>query len=260
MKDFSKIQHKPVGYCIYCGSTEELSREHIIPFGLSGTAVIPKASCKACSKIINQFEQDVLRGPMWAVRILRRLKSRRKHSEAPKTYPLTVIRNGREEIINLPINQYPILLHFPIFAPPAFLYQSNYKSGIKISGVVTISFGPRPEIVLTQLGAQKIKISQKYNFISFARMLAKIAYCMAFAEGALKYIIGSSPVLPAILGKRDDIGRWVGTSNKPYTKDSNILHKVSIYRNNEKGLLIGEVRLFADSETPTYEVILGKLK
>ena len=34
---------------------------------------------------------------MWAVRTLRQLKSRRKHSEAPKIYPLTVIKNGQEK-------------------------------------------------------------------------------------------------------------------------------------------------------------------
>jgi hypothetical protein len=41
----------PVGYCIYCQATDELTNEHILPFGLSGTAVLPKSSCKACAKI-----------------------------------------------------------------------------------------------------------------------------------------------------------------------------------------------------------------
>ena len=67
-------------------------------------------------------------------------------------------------------------------------------------------------------------------------------------------IVGNSFNAPKLLPFQNSL------TNKPYTKDSNILHKVSIHRDKEKGLLIGEVRLFADSESPTYEVILRKLK
>jgi len=35
-----------IGKCIYCGSTEALSDEHIIPLGLNGAWILEQASCK----------------------------------------------------------------------------------------------------------------------------------------------------------------------------------------------------------------------
>jgi hypothetical protein len=48
-------KYHPIGHCIYCGGTSGLSREHILPFGLSGTAELPEASCERCRKITGQF-------------------------------------------------------------------------------------------------------------------------------------------------------------------------------------------------------------
>ena len=45
------LVYKPVGHCIYCGATEDLGKEHILPFGLSGSAILPKSSCRSLSLI-----------------------------------------------------------------------------------------------------------------------------------------------------------------------------------------------------------------
>lgn len=260
MKDLGKTSYASVEHCIYCGSTKNLRREHIVPFGLSGTAVLPKSTCDPCSKITGRFEQKVLRGPMRAVRVLRRLKSRKKHAGAPKTAALTVIKGGREQVVELPLKEYPILLHFPIFPPPAFLYPEGYTNGIRMTGLATIRFGPRPEAVLARIGANKIKVTQNYQYVPFARMIAKVAYSYAFAEGCMKFIYGTPFPLPAILGKRDEIGRWVGTLTKQFEAFKGLLHRIAVREDREKGLLMGEVQLFADSQAPSYGVILGRLK
>jgi hypothetical protein len=97
--------------------------------------------------------------------------------------------------------------------------------------------------------------------IDFARMIAKIAFSMAVAVGALVEISNRhAPVLPAILGKANDIGRWVGTITDPISRHEGHLHRVLIRRDEEKGLLLGDVQLFSDSETPRYGVILGELR
>lgn len=260
MKRLNNVSYKPIGGCIYCGATTDLRKEHILPFGLSGTAVLPESTCRRCAQITGQVEQSVLRGPMWAVRVFRDLKSRTKHKDAPKTYPLTILRGDHEEIVELPVEEYPILLHFPLFSPPAILEPEGYVSGIRVTGVATVSFGPRPEDVMKRLGVTTIRTSQKQEPVGFARMLAKIAYAMAAAEDHLSSIKGQAPVLPAILGETDDIGRWVGTLTQPFRKYGGLLHRVLIHRNVEKGLLIGEVQLFSDSQTPSYGVILGSLR
>lgn len=260
MKDFGKVSYKPVGHCIYCGADDNLQREHIVPFRLSGTAVLPKSSCGKCAQITRRFEEDVLRGPMWSVRILRQLKSRRKHREAPKTEHLIIKKDGKEQNIELPLEDYPILLHFPVFPIPAYLGLWQYVSGIQISGIMTVSFGPRPEMVMSKLGASQIKMTQDPQPISFARMIAKIAYAYAIAEGAMDFIEGESFVLPSILGEKDEIGKWVGTLSEMPGIFEGLLHRVLIHQDKEKGLLFGEVHLFCDSQTPSYGVILGKLK
>jgi hypothetical protein len=118
IKDLSKMQYPPVGYCIYCGGTDDLRREHIVPFGLDGTAVLPKASCERCARITGAFERQVLRGPMRAVRVLRKLRSRSKHAGVPGTQHLKIDRGGVVEPVEVPLDKYPVLLHFPMFAPP----------------------------------------------------------------------------------------------------------------------------------------------
>jgi len=125
---------------------------------------------------------------------------------------------------------------------------------------MTVSFGPRPEYVMKTLGISQIKMTQDPQPISFARMIAKIAYAYAVAEGVINLIEGKSYVLPSILGEKDEIGKWVGTLGESPRVFEGLLHRILIHQDKEKGLLLGEVHLFSDSQTPSYGVILGKLK
>lgn len=261
MKDLGKASYPSIGYCIYCGSTEDLRKEHILPFGLSGTATLARSTCPRCADITSRVELDVLRGPMRSVRVFRQLRSRSKHTGAPSHSQLDIVRGGKREAVELPCDEYPILLHFPLFSPPAYLYPTGYQSGINMMGIATISFGPRPEEVCERLGADEISVSTLGDKpASFARLVGKIAYAFAFAEGKLEEIDGDPHILPSILGITNDIGRWVGTLTKPIQRHENQLHRLFVHEDQEKGLLIGEVQLFADSETPSYGVILGNLK
>ncbi len=260
IKDFGKVAYPRVGRCVYCEATDDLRREHIIPFGLSGNAVLPAASCRRCAKITSKFEAQVLRGPMRSVRVLRNLRSGSKHNGAPVTERLDIIRKGVRETVELQIDEYPVVLHFPVFAPPGLLTGPS-RPGIEITGVVSVSFGPSPQAVLARLGAQEIVLeSQRDRPAAFARMIAKIGYAMAFAEGALSGVDGPSPVLPAILGEVDNIGRWVGTLTEPIRKYPGLLHRIAIREDLDRCLIVAEVQLFADSETPSYGVILGSVK
>lgn len=127
MKVIDNLSYAPIGRCIYCGDTEDLRKEHILPFGLGGSTVLPESTCRECAKITGQVEQKVLRGPMWGLRIYRGLKSRTKHKKAPKRYYLKITKNGAEQSVELPINEFPILLHFPIFEPGGWLGQKVWQ-------------------------------------------------------------------------------------------------------------------------------------
>jgi hypothetical protein len=169
-------------------------------------------------------------------------------------------RNGVSETIDLPIERFPILLRLVKFASPGY-FTGRQNSGIDMTGVVTILFGPGPEVVGRELGAQELTFTSAPDYpTSFARMISKIAYGMAFARGDIDRIEGPSPVIPSILGDVDDIGRWVGTLTGPIRKYPGLLHRVEIHEDRERRLLIAEVQLFSNSETPSYGVMLGHLK
>lgn len=252
--------YQPVWRCIYCGQTADLEKEHILPLALNGTAILPKSSCRRCASITGAFEQELLRGSFWPVRIFRDLKSRTKHKDAPGTFPITFVRDGNEEVHHLSVNDLPILLHFPLLAPPGYLVPGYASAGVSLSGLATVRFGTDPVRAVGMRGASGLQVSERHRPIEFARMIAKIAYAFAYAEGAMNDVVGESFVLPAILGEKDEIGRWVGTLTEPPKAHPGVLHRLEIHHDRERQLLCVEVQLFSDSQAPSYGVILGRLK
>lgn len=248
----------PVGYCIYCGSTESLSDEHIVPYGLSGDAVLPRASCGVCARETGRFEQLVLRGPLRSARIHRRLKSRTRHRDGPDMHRLVLVRESGEEEVDVPLADYPILLHFPIFSQPGCVTGLKLP-GIQMQGIQTILFGPHPEEVAKRHGAKQVRFpTTREQPVAFARMIAKIGYGYACATGQTSRIDGSSPVVSCIRGMADDVGQWVFTENSRTVSYPGLLHRIVIHEIG--GSLVAEVHLFADSQTPRYGVVLGRLK
>lgn len=248
----------PVNCCIYCGTTDDLRDEHIIPFGLNGSHVLPKSSCKRCADVTSGLELIVLRGELWAMRLVRDLQSRRSHRLAPKTFPIEFERNGVWQREMLPVKEHPVLLHFPVFSPPRSIASPAIrKPGLDVIGVDTVSFGPNPLAVAQRFGAKSIRTTQSSRPAEFARMIAKIAYSMASATGALSQLRSPSPLPRVILGEDQDIGYWVGTIPDANAGHSGNLHQVNIVQNHELGLLVSEVHLFCDSAAPRYAVVLG---
>lgn len=254
-------KYPPMGWCIYCGTKDgKLTTEHIVPFGLGGNLELPESSCESCARITSQFETDILRGELWATRVFLELQSRRKHKTAPTSWPLTVVKDGKEEVHQLPIESYPVLAGFVNLPPPRYLSGQAIRPGLDARGMDTISLGISPQEVLRKFGAQSIRIKASHSPVNYARMLAKIAYSMAAATGALQDLAEPSPLVPAILGHEDTIGHWVGSIDEPNEAHAGQLHRVAVVSDHGRGLLIGDVQLFSASPTPRYGVILGRLK
>lgn len=260
IRDMSRIQYPPANRCIYCGDKRDLAREHIVPYGLNGTSVIPDASCRECAKKTGAFERKVLRGPMRAVRVLHGFQSRSKYQSAAQTQSVRVVRDGIDSEIELPLEEAPVMLFFPQFAPPGRV-TGKRVTGIDLTGVAAVCFGPSPEDVGRRLEAEGVTLeSSHYEPVAFARMLAKIGFATAYAEGALTRIDEPCPVIPAILGEADDVGYWVGTMIGAYHKYPGLLHRVALHEDLERELLVAEVQLFASSGAPSYGVVLGELR
>lgn len=201
----SEYSPRYIGKCIYCGSAENLTDEHVVPYGLAGPWQLLSASCQECCKITSAFEHDVLREYFILVRTKLQLPTYHP-KERPKSFEFAVKIDGREEVIDIPVSDSPTLFMMPQFEKPGYITKNPQDTILSVTG--------------TSLhGSDLERFSTKYNLYgfsfsaplrtSFARLLAKIAYGMAVLKHGLD-AIEEAYVLPSILGKKDDVGRWVG--------------------------------------------------
>ena len=88
------------------------------------------------------------------------------------------------------------------------------------------------------------------------RLLAKIAYGYAVTQFGLTGI-QEAFVIPAILGKRDDIGMWVGCDGRRTMGTAfNLWHtRLDVSR----GIILARVKLFAKADGTEYQVVVGKI-
>lgn len=251
-----------IGRCIYCGSTGNLSDEHIIPYGLGGRWVLRKASCKECADITSRFELNVLRNLWGPARAAFGLPTRRRYINK---YPLTIERNGAKEITEIDPAECGVPLLFTHFEAPAYLSGKPFSKGIAMNGQTTHIL-PSTEYFKNAIKAKfnpdRIEFTATYKPYSptdFAKMLAKIAYGFAVAQNGLDGI--KTPyVLDALLNKKDDIGMWVGCNAdaKEFSTGVDDFEIRLNFINSPKRDIVVEIKLFGKLETPTYLVVVGE--
>ena len=251
----------PIGSCIYCGCTENLRREHIVPKGLGGEHILLRASCRDCAVITSHFERYVLRELLINPRTILGLPTYRKKQRL-KSFTLTVAKNGENKEVEVRTDICPIIIPELQYMKPRYIAEYPYDNGI----------------VCTRAGAIVASLKRfrkEYDFDSLyftnrfktdhARLLAKMAYGMAVACYGLENI-EKAYVLPAILGEKDDIGYWVGCSDD--SSAPNMPSKeMSPYRIDMGRTMVGNteevratIRLFPAFSRTSYLVIVGCLK
>jgi hypothetical protein len=257
------LHARPVGSCIYCGSRDDLTDEHIIPAALGGNYVLPQSSCKDCNKITSKFEREVLRGFMWEARVAANFPTRRP-KERPKTLPLEVERGGKYETVQIAASDHPGFLDLPLLAPAGVLVGRPPTRGVMIQGHERLLFGKHPGDVLKQLGATAMKATFNWDVTAFAKLLAKIGYGMAVAHlGALP--LDQIKVLPLIRGEADDASYWIGSETfRLKIEERRPNHAAMLMRVPDPGerfadLLCVRVKLFAPSGATGYRVVLRKV-
>lgn len=253
-----------IGRCIYCGTTmQPLSREHIIPFGLSGKWVLEEASCQRCADITSAVEMYVLRTQLLRPRAGLALQTRRKR-ERPNRFPLEFVRHNQIEIQELSMSEQPIFMLLPLYDWPEIVaadwrHDSVSIGGIGLVGTDYIQVAGRPlgefsEWLVTQ-GISKVTFRQKFKADVFARMIAKIAYGFAVVHVGLENI-EHAYVLPAILGEANDTGRWVGCDLEAHPIVEDLVHRVDLQIVD--GDILVRVKLFAQFGTQEYLVAVGR--
>ena len=254
-------KYKPVGRCIYCGDiNSQLTDEHIIPYGLNGTLVLPKSSCLDCNKITSRIENNVLRGQLRDVRAALNFKTRRP-KERPKTFRLGIVRFGVEKQREVPYEDHVIYFPMPIFGLPGFITRQPDKA-LKMHSVQTIYLGDR-ERVLQKYKAESISHLMRIDAFDFARMIAKIAYCYLVAEKGIDYL-NKPNILSLIHGDGTHAGTWVGSSNEIVTADSaefclRYETYIDFSTGEPQGYALVYVKLFANISSPIYLVLVGPL-
>ena len=245
-----------IGRCVYCGSTDNLTDEHIVPHGLKGPWQLLKGSCKVCNQITSAFERSVLREQFMLPRAALDLPTYHPKNR-PQEFSFEVEKDGRKEKIVLPVTDCPPIFMMLDSEKARYIANYDYEKGVMVNGCSL--HGPNQAKLKEKLSIEGISLTTSFSGSCFERMLAKTAYGMtilAYGPDALEKCY----VLPCILGQKDDAGYRVGSSGKHASTlpAENALHRVFLTINGkEVGALI---RLFANYQTPKYLVIVGKLK
>jgi hypothetical protein len=101
----------PVGSCIYCRTKEgQMTDEDVIPFGLGGTLVLPKSSCKRCAKETARIERTIQRMMLGPFRIRLGLPTRRP-KDRPQELELQILMDGKLIKKNVNVASFPLIYH-----------------------------------------------------------------------------------------------------------------------------------------------------
>ena len=256
-----------VGYCIYCGSTDQLSDEHIIPLGLGGRLVLPQSSCSSCSTKTSKLERTCLRTMYGPLRLLYGLPSRRKNIR-PEALQLKVRKTEQSEWEYVPVAQerYPFLITFPYFDAPGALAKTEESASagpatrrLWIRGASpSHNFQELLQSLAEELGVHSLMPESKAEIPAFCSLLAKIALSYIAAEiraSAQKSRLAEI----AVGGNMNNCLHYIGSAatDEP---PSEALHELSLARHTSTGSILVRLRLLAKLGTPTYFVVLPDRK
>jgi hypothetical protein len=171
---------KEIGRCIYCGDTESLTDEHIIPFALGGNLVLAKASCPACQVKTSATERMVARQMAGLLRSRLAIQTRRPKQR--KKMPLGVVFNDNTQLIEMAPEEFPSVLAYPVFAPPRLLngrppsgsydHVGYYMAGQDSDHKELI------ETIKSTHGATAVRLTE-FEPARLMNFVAKVAHCAA---------------------------------------------------------------------------------
>ena len=260
-------RYTAVGQCIYCGRSDlpsgvrRFGDEHIVPLALNGGLILPEASCRPCERTINKSIENRLLSEEWAhFRAKYGLPTRRPKRRA-KTVSLGCRTGGR---IKVPANEY---------TAPVPLYR--FATARILSGLQPIP-NSHAWTIPTMLcdGDEETRLQRRYPLwdgkhifrpepYRFARFIAKIGYGFAVAEMGLHCF--RPLVRGIILGRSHDYFHFVGSAQREppasgWPRGGRHHFGITIhFLQDGIGLVIVDVKLFAEAGTPVYHTVVGEI-
>ena len=254
-----------VGRCIYCGAQgsreDQLSKEHIVPYGLAGNwMILPQASCGRCRTITGEVERFCQREMFGSVRIRMKLPTRHPENRH-STLPLELIRtDGRHERIAVPSEDALVMILGFRFPAPGLLRgvpsAENFDGELLAKPLVEVGQGETWRKHLAPEG-QRVRVGT-IGMLTFARMLAKIAHSYAVA---LLGLDSFRPYLRDLILGRSTTGPYLVSGDpRPLEMQTNTLHRVyreDCIRGGVNYVLVA-IQLFAFMGMPRYHVVVGE--
>jgi HNH endonuclease len=248
----------PVGRCIYCGSTDGLDKEHIVPFSLGGRLVLPKASCRPCADITKKFEQTCARTIFGALRIRLGLPTNNPEQRPDEIFADILQRDGTLKPFKVPAAKFPAICIGAFFPSPGIL------TGKEPTNVLTIRpfmkrYGDEAEQLVKQYG-DGIRL-QRIDWVSFCALLAKIAHGYTVSQIGLHAFTHFLPDL--ILGKSDKWPHFIGGDLDPLDQPEPLgappfkLHELILRKIEGSPYLFVTIKLFRFLGMPRYHVVVG---
>ena len=263
MRDLSKRMRTEsrrlpsVGRCIYCPGTERLSDEHILPDGMGGRVVLPDASCEECRKMTCKFEQHVLRGMLWPLRVAMGVRgTKRRIPNKIQSYVPNVEDDGATLQTRSP-DDVAAKAVFPVFSHGPGMLEGRPRDAPCDADFVLI-MDPKAIERAEERGEHGVTIFAHEK--SFMRMLAKIAYAHAVSSYGVD---GFEPfLLDIIAGRANDYPFFIGgdielgSDNERGEDEREIWLALSF--NPFTGLILVKMRFFASQGAPIYTVVTGR--
>lgn len=248
----------------------------MIPDGIGGILVIPEASCGECAKIINKFEQPIMKTQFGMTRFANKIsskdKKRPKNYQSKQNYRFVDRELSDKECADWGINRKPIEGESEDFSAcfgDAILMENYGESpGIfsgkspDYEGSLRWSFFGEPGLSNSSTGGFVMRLERG----RLERLLAKIAH--SYAVHVLG-IDGFTPYLPKfILEHTLKSNRYLIGSAE--AKTTQALHRIQIFRANAARLnppmlepsplpvVVCEIQIFCYIAPIAYQVVVGE--
>jgi len=193
---------------------------------------------------------------MFAARAALRTRTRRP-KERQKPQPMLIEKGGGIKTIQASWQDQWKVIQLPIFPLPAHIDGRAYTSGIECTSMDQFELSEKGEEIAKRHGATRVLLSN-YPVKIFARFIAKMAYGYAVERYTLN-AFEEVYTVSAILGETDDIGRWVGCSDRREfpVRQCNVSVGFKIISGNE---LIVKLKMFPQFDGAEYVVVIGRVK
>jgi hypothetical protein len=260
--EMTPLRRASFGKCIFCGNTENLTDEHIVPETLTGIGemLIVHGSCRDCNNYANEtYEQPAFKADFLPVRHMLELKRKRRGKKTkPRRMPLVSYTathmTGRPEDFNeeLPPKNYPQEFEFIVHEPAGRLVGIDRSGGSDQIRVGILRLGLPGRTTPASVTTNHAHIMGGPEMV-----VAKMAYCWAVAEKGLD-AFDAADLLDLLCGRRSDVFNFVGGALVAEQLPMLRLHKFYFRKRGELTTVL--VHLFASFGGPVHEVVIGKDK